>query len=380
MTYDVLYVYTPAGLFNQADVQKRGGVDGYRLDVSNPFFEFSHSSWNDVGEYVVGEEVKAQAFANVVNMKNDGNRENMPFIWFDLTFDSTWYAQYDFVGTPGVFKPFDYDDLSWEKKGPGNFYLAPENKEVVANSKFVNRPGINTTIGRYDEVGFEEFSGVIGHMGDIVGEEMRQRVAVFGDVWMDENGWIMSRWGGGRGVVNAGCCWNKPLVDFDVREEGSKEYERVIGPAAMWASTNWHFPGEMMMGLAYLTPEQIRGSVVHVVEKRGSDEEDLGSLIDQVELVQKAAILITPHGANEVFDTGAHRGTCKIEILDPTNNNLCYARQSLFCGHQYSGVTNHVELSRENLCHDLIMAGLNECFVREGLEVGWEDMVDKSIK
>ncbi|GMH93081.1 hypothetical protein TL16_g12531 [Triparma laevis f. inornata] len=291
MTYDVLYVYTPAGLFNQADVQKRGGVDGYRLDVSNPFFEFSHSSWNDVGEYVVGEEVKAQAFANVVNMKNDGNRENMPFIWFDLTFDSTWYAQYDFVGTPGVFKPFDYDDLSWEKKGPGNFYLAPENKEVVANSKFVNRPGINTTIGRYDEVGFEEFSGVIGHMGDIVGEEMRQRVAVF-----------------------------------------------------------W------------------------------SDEEDLGSLIDQVELVQKAAILITPHGANEVFDTGAHRGTCKIEILDPTNNNLCYARQSLFCGHQYSGVTNHVELSRENLCHDLIMAGLNECFVREGLEVGWEDMVDKSIK
>ena len=70
-----------------------------------------------------------------------------------------------------------------------------------------------------------------------------------------------------------------------------------------------------------------------------SGEEDLGSLIDQVELVQKAATLITPHGANEVFDTGAHRGTCKIEMLDPTNNNLCYARQSFFCGHQYSGVT-----------------------------------------
>ncbi|GMH47715.1 hypothetical protein TL16_g00133 [Triparma laevis f. inornata] len=98
-------------------------------------------------------------------------------------------------------------------------------------------------------------------------------------------------------------------------------------------------------------------------------------------MVQKAAILVTPHGANEVFDTGAHRGTCKIEMLDPTNSNICYGRQSFWCGHQYSGVACSLGKPRNTLqdtiCRGLIVDKLNECLVLEGLEGGWADTVDK---
>jgi hypothetical protein len=97
-------------------------------------------------------------------------------------------------------------------------------------------------------------------------------------------------------------------------------------------------------------------------------------------MVQKAAILIAPHGANEVFDTGAHRGTCKIEMLDPTNSNICYGRQSFWCGHQYFGIScplGKVNKNEGAKCLNLIIEKLLECFVPEGLEGGWMDTVDK---
>ncbi|GMI16248.1 hypothetical protein TrLO_g2404 [Triparma laevis f. longispina] len=434
---------------------------------TNVFFEGSHSSWN-VPLYNVPEDQK-NLESGVVNLYNDPNKINIPYIWKDEIYDGTWYKQYNFEGTPEELSLQVSDDLSWEKKGPGNFFLSPANRQAQINAKDLNRRPGKVTIGKYEEAGFKAFSDVMTHMDH---EPMRQRLAVFSDVWLDADGWIVSTHVA-KGVVNGGCAWYKPLVGGS--SQGAKEYEHVIGLAALWGSAHWHFPGEMMMALAYVTPEQVKRSVIHVTEKTkyvvnwlslfGVEEDrvvdgkviakhllvpeagrcgtpakkqiewlqqslikligakqrrrivltkrggrgpanhdeieksvknwaeendfefvlradkDLGTISEQVEMVQKAAILVTPHGANEVFDTGAHRGTCKIEMLDPTNSNICYGRQSFWCGHQYSGVACSLGKPRntqqDTICRGLIVDKLNECLVLEGLEGGWADTVDK---
>ncbi|GMH76040.1 hypothetical protein TrST_g9432 [Triparma strigata] len=441
---------------------------------TNPFYERAHSSWN-VPDYEVPEDQK-KLKAGVVNIDNNGLWGGRPFIWQEATYDGTWYKQYDFEGTPGELKLAFQDGLpsalDW---GPQTFWMSDNNKKAAAvpNTRPLPTP-YQETVGRYDEVTFEEFSKAMMQL-DQPGR-MGQRLATFADVWMDKNGHIVSTHVG-KAVINGGCPWNRPLVNAAVTGTGLPEYDHVIGLAAMWGDAHWHFVGEMLMALAYVTPEQVEKSVIHVVSRsnyvlnwlslfgihedrvvegeiiakhllvaeagrcgnpsqvqiewfqnsllklvgakmrrrivltkrdsRGPKHHDqiessvkmwakendfefilrtddnLGTLYEQIEMVQKAAILIAPHGANELFDMGAHRGTCKIEMLDPGNNNLCYARSSFWSAHGYSAVSctmGHAPfmgIRAPDVCTNAIMDRLKACSVPAGLQGSWEDTVDK---
>ena len=248
----------------------------------------------------------------------------------------------------------------------------------------------------------------------------------------------------------------------------AKEYKHVIELASFWGAEHWHFPGEMLMALAYVTQEQVDRSYFHVTERkpyvlnwlglmgisedrviegkimakhllvpeagrcgtparkhvdwlqtslqkltgvrmtrtvilskraqRGAADHDaieasvkewakqndfefvlrrddkLGTIREQVEFMQRAAILVHPHGAQEVFDIGVQRGACKIEMLDVHNINLCYARVSFLSGHQYNAVSCILHDTTQHddpTCVSDIIRRLDTCIVPEGLEGGW---------
>ena len=205
---------------------------------TNPFYERAHSSWN-VPDYEVPEDQKPLK-AGVVNIGNNGLWGGRPFIWQEATYDGAWYKQYDFEGTPGELKLAFQDGLpsalDW---GPQTFWMSDNNKKAadVPNTRPFPTP-YQETVGRYDEVTFEEFSKAMMQLDQK--EKMGQRLATFADVWMDKNGHIVSThvW---EAVINGGCPWNRPLVNAAVTGTGLPEYDHVIGLAAMWGDAHWHF-------------------------------------------------------------------------------------------------------------------------------------------
>ena len=113
-------------------------------------------------------------------------------------------------------------------------------------------------------------------------------------------------------------------------------------------------------------------------------DDNLGTIREQIELQQRAAILVAPHGSNEVFDIGVHRGACKIEMLDVRSPNFCYARLAFLSGLQYNAVSctlkgpMHVNCKSPctlpgTHCLSEILQRLDTCVVPEGLEGGWKE-------
>ena len=70
-------------------------------------------------------------------------------------------------------------------------------------------------------------------------------------------------------------------------------------------------------------------------------------------------------------------------MLDPGNNNLCYARSSFWSAHGYSAVscsmghTPFMGIRASDICTNAIMDRLKACSVPGGLQGSWEDTVDK---